>query len=244
MSSSPLSFSRRDLQAFREYLHIKPELGDIECTLIKKAQQYMKYIAWIPGLKMVALGNSTALGHAHAESDMDLFIVTDTQSLWFVRILVTGIFSILRIRKTGENHAGKMCLSFFATTEGMDFSSFALKNDIYLYFRCVYLRPLVNYENTFEHFLESQTWADFAEYAGEIRTNQSEYVVYEWRGKKENILSRLLNRLFKWLFLPRTMRSFEKLGKPEGVKIGKHILKFHDADRRKEIAEGVRKMGR
>jgi len=202
----------------------------------------MKYIAWIPGLKMIAIGNSTALGHATNESDIDLFIVTAPKSLWLVRILVTGIFAILGVRKTDKNHAGKMCLSFFVTLEGMNLSNFALPSDIYLYFWCIYLRPLVNYDDIYQDFLHSQTWADFSEYAEEIRTRTSEYIVYSEGGRKENIFSRWLDHLFKVLFLPRTLRSFEKLGKPEGVKIGEHILKFHDEDRRQEISKSFQKI--
>jgi len=241
MSSNRLSFSRNQLRTFQKYMHAKPELRKIELDLIKKAQKYMKYIAWIPGLKMVAIGNSVALWHATEESDMDLFIITDQNSLWLVRIFVTGIFQVLWVRKTTKNHAGRFCLSFFVTIQWMDFSHFALKNDIYLYFRCVYLRPIIDYENTYQEFLPSQSWADFGEYWQEISIHQKEYVVYEWNGKKENFFSRLLNRFFRWLFLSRTLRSFEKLGKPDGVKIGENILKFHDEDRRKEIADAWHK---
>gem|GEM_PF-2238523 len=176
------------------YVILSPLLFQMRFAKISRISphkaRYMKYIAWIPGLKMIAIGNSTALGHATNESDIDLFIVTAPKSLWLVRILVTGIFAILGVRKTDKNHAGKMCLSFFVTLEGMNLSNFALPSDIYLYFWCIYLRPLVNYDDIYQDFLHSQTWADFSEYAEEIRTRTSEYIVYSEGGRKENIFSR------------------------------------------------------
>lgn len=41
---------------------------------------------------MVAVVNSLSLYATHEDSDIDLFIVTRPHMLWFVRVLVTGIF--------------------------------------------------------------------------------------------------------------------------------------------------------
>jgi len=239
MGTSPLTFSQTQLEALQKYMHMTPELWTIEHALIKKAQKYMKYIAWIPGLKMVAIGNSVALGHATKESDIDLFIITTPNSMWLVRILVTGIFGIFCVRKTGKNHAGKMCLSFFVTTDGLDFSDFALENDIYLYFWCVYLCPLIDYDNTFSQFLHAQNWANFSEYTTQIHTNTTQRITHTGKAKKENFFFNTLNTLLKKIFLPRTQKSYEKLWKPYGIRIGKHILKFHNNDRRQEIQEHI-----
>jgi hypothetical protein len=61
----------------------------------------------------------------------------------------------------------------------MDFSNFAVENDIYLYFWIVYLKPILNYDNTYENFLRANnSWANFDEYLDIIETNKS-YTKYE-----------------------------------------------------------------
>jgi hypothetical protein len=50
------------------------------------------------------------------DSDIDLFVVTEKNRLWLVRILITIIFSVLMVRKTKTKHKKRFCLSFFVTT--------------------------------------------------------------------------------------------------------------------------------
>jgi len=55
----------------------------------------LEFIKWIPGLRMVGIGNSVSMNSASKNSDIDLFIVTDKNRMWLVRILVTLIFQVL-----------------------------------------------------------------------------------------------------------------------------------------------------
>jgi hypothetical protein len=56
-----------------------------------------------------------------SSSDIDLYIVTTPKRMWLVRIFVTFIFQILLVRKDDKHHAGRFCLSFFSTTDALDF---------------------------------------------------------------------------------------------------------------------------
>ncbi|MFZ2255768.1 MAG: hypothetical protein WAW59_02485 [Patescibacteria group bacterium] len=44
---------------------------------------------------MVAVVNSLSMFATHQDSDIDLFIITKPGTLWFVRLLVTLVFSLL-----------------------------------------------------------------------------------------------------------------------------------------------------
>jgi len=176
---------------------------------------------------MIGIGNSMAMNCAKKSSDIDLYIVTKNNSMWTVRILVTAIFQILWVRKTASKHAGRFCLSFFSTLDGMDFSSFKLEQDIYLYFWIVYFKPLYNRDNTYEKFIEiNSSWADFWKYL-DIPPPLTSFVR---RG-----LGAGLNNILRKIFLPKTLSSFEKLWKPFGVIISDSLLKFHDNDIRKQV---------
>jgi hypothetical protein len=61
----------------------------------------------------------------------------------------------------------------------MDFSSFKIDNDIYLYFWILYFKPILNNDNTYELFLEkNNSWADFSEYNKVIEDNKR-YIKYK-----------------------------------------------------------------
>ena len=80
---------------FLQHFSAKDQPDSYEQEIIQKTQKYMKYISWIPGLKMVALCNSTSYWATDKGSDIDLFIVTAPNRMWLVRILVTCIFQVL-----------------------------------------------------------------------------------------------------------------------------------------------------
>jgi len=44
-----------------------------------------------------------------------------------------------------------------------------------------------------------------------------------------------MNGILKKIFLPKTLKHYEKIGKPYGIIIHDHMLKFHNNDIRKKI---------
>ena len=229
---------------FKTYFWIKNSPSKIEEAFYKKTKKYIGYIKWIPWLKMIWVWNSISMNYSTKESDIDLFIITSPNRLWFVRIIITFIFSILWIRKTKNKHAWRFCLSFFATTNLLDFSDFAIKDDIYLYFRIIYFKPILDYDHTYDLFLEKNTlWADFSEYT-DIIENNKKYIKFSspsirLKGRIRDGLLNFLNTLFKKIFLPKTLKHFEKIWKPFWVIINDDLLKFHNNDIRKKIRDDL-----
>lgn len=237
------SFDTHMHHKFIKYFSIKQAPSRIEKELYTKTKRYLKYIQWIPWLKMIWIWNSLSMHSASEKSDIDLYIVTEKNRLWLVRILVSFIFQILAVRKTGKKHSGRFCLSFFSTLEWMDFSDFVLKNDVYLYFWIVYFKPILDFDQTYETFLQANTsWADFSEYTDYLENNKT-YITYQkntgWTMKISDILLSSINTVLKKIFLPKTLRTYNKLGKPFWVIISDKLLKFHNADIRKKLRETI-----
>lgn len=234
-------FGEKIFNNFKKYFKIKEEYSKEEKKYFDKAYKYIKYIKWIPWIKMIWIWNSLAMKSATESSDIDLYIVTDKNAMWFVRIFVTFIFQIFWVRKDEKNHAGRFCLSFFSTIDGMDFSSFKIDDDVYLYFWIVYFKPIADYSNTYEKFLEkNNSWANFDDYKKIIEENKK-FIKYKRKAWFNNFfLTWLFDKLFKKIFLKRTLNHFEKIWKPYGVIISDDLLKFHNWDVRKEISEKLR----
>jgi predicted nucleotidyltransferase len=197
-----------------------------------------------PQILLVALCNSRAMGEADVNSDIDLFIIAKKGNLWTVRFIVTTLTSMFGVRRrnthglqkwTPEYTArtkNKFCLSFFITEEVMNFASIRLEpNDPYLD-RWIYtLIPIVNKNHTYEHFMEAN-WVE--------PTNTFMHSSWQlfWH-KLGNIFwfFTLLENLTKKLWLPKTLKTYEKLGKPWWVVISDTMLKFHDQDVRREYSD-------
>jgi len=241
-------YTKIDKIKFDELLNNKLEESDIEKNFYKKTEKYIKFIKWIPWIKMIWVGNSISMNSSSKESDIDLLIVTDNNSMWLVRILVTFIFQILWVRKNDKYHAGRFCLSFFCTLDWLDFWKFSLEKDPYLYFWILYFKPILDYNNTYNLFLEKNySWACFWEYKEIIEENKK-YVKYRKNTveTRQCLVPTVLNKILKKIFLPKTIKSYNKIctlkevslgWKPYWIIINDNMLKFHNWDIRKEIAE-------
>ena len=231
-------FGEKIFNNFKKYFKIKEEYSKEEKKYFDKAYKYIKYIKWIPWIKMIWIWNSLAMKSATESSDIDLYIVTDKNAMWFVRIFVTFIFQIFWVRKDEKSRAGRFCLSFFSTIDWMDFWKFKIENDIYLYFRIVYFKPILDYNETYKKFLEiNSTWANFDDYKGIIEENKK-FIKYKKNKKWSNIFFVwFFDKILKKIFLPKTLNHFERIWKPYGVIINDDLLKFHNWDIRQEISK-------
>ncbi len=225
-------FNKSYHNKFIKYFWIKKEDSKIELDFYKKTEKYLKFIKWIPWLKMVWIWNSISMNCSTKDSDIDLLIVSSPNSMWLNRILITFIFQILGVRKNQRNHAWRFCLSFFTTTNWLDFSSWKIENDIYLYFWIIYFKPILSFNNTYELFIKkNNNWADFKEYWNILKNNKK-YIKYSW---KNNYECKIINNLLKKIFLQKTLKHYNALWKPYWVIINDDLLKFHNWDIRQKI---------
>lgn len=201
----------------------------------------LRLLELFPQILLIALCNSRAMGEADENSDIDLFIIAKKGNLWTVRFIVTILTSILGVRRRNTHGLQKwtpeyikrtkdrFCLSFFITEEAMNFQNIRLQpNDPYLD-RWIYtLIPLINKNATYEHFMEAnwveptQTWV-----------NPSWKLFLIRLGNIFGFFS-LFESVVKKVWLPKTLKTYETLGKPWWVVISDSMLKFHDQDVRKE----------
>ncbi len=245
-------FDRKTHKQFIKYFNIKENPTQIELDFLEKTKKYIRFVKWIPGLRMVWIWNSISMNCSSRNSDIDLFIVTTQNSMWFNRIIITIIFQILWVRKNSKNHAWRFCLSFFSTLDWLDFSSWKIENDIYLYFWIVYFKPILDFNNTYSLFInKNKSWADFSEYNNIIEINKT-YIKIQNKNKcssfllskrKDSGLSyeiiKFLNNILKKLFLPKTLKSYIKINKPYWIIINDNLLKFHNNDIRKNTAKKI-----
>ncbi len=237
-------YSWEDKQKFDTLFKNKDTRWEVEKKYIEKTIKYIRYIKWIPWLRMIGVWNSIAMNSATLDSDIDLLIVVDEKRMWFTRILCTFIFQILNVRKTDKHHAWRFCLSFFCTFNWLDFSKFSLIKDPYLYFWMLSFVPILDVNNCYSQFIEKNTsWADFSNYKN-ILVNHKKNITYNISRNKctnDTIIKvyNCIDTLCKKVFLPKTLKHYENIWKPYWIIISDDILKFHNEDIRKDIAEKI-----
>lgn len=238
---SRFSPTQKEFSRAVDFLEIWEQPWVIEQNFYKKTYKYLKFISWIPGIKMIGIWNTIAMNSAKKSSDIDLYIVTSPGKMWTVRILITFIFQLLWVRKNDKHHAGRFCLSFFSTTDALDFWKFALENDIYLYFWILYFKPVLDINNTYEKFISANnSWADFS-WREKIIAENKKYIKISKNISEKNIskIWIFIENILKKIFLPKTLKHYEKIWKPYGIIISDDILKFHNGDIRKKVRNKI-----
>lgn len=226
-------------ESFDTLLWVKLETNDHEKWLFKRAEKYIKKLAKIPGIEMIAIVNSLSMYATHKDSDIDLFIVTKPNMIWFVRFFSTLILWRHGVWRKNEDIAGNFCLSFFITTESMDFREIAIQDDIYLYYWTYYMKPIISNNDTYEEFLKKNTWVQIDE------TQKSEnikYMIQKWENHYiMPWLYRRMNRFFKHFLHMKSMQTYLSIWSPKGVIISDTMLKFHNKDKREVIRDNILK---
>lgn len=197
----------------------------------RKAQLFLPFLRFLPGVRAVAVVNTVAFDTATAASDIDLLVVAQKGRIWTARVFTTIFLQILGLRRHGKKIAGRFCLSFFVDEDNLDFSRFKLPFDPFLAFWCASLRPLFG-RTVFAEFARlNATWVK-KEVAVSLRF-ATEKIAPDGRFGAPAFLENFLRQLF----LKRTQKKAAQLKNPAGTIVAAGILKFHDHDRRAEIAQ-------
>lgn len=84
-----LNFTKTEESAFKSYMGIREKPSKDETRLWGKVSSYNTLFSYIPGISCICVCNSLAMNAAHANSDIDLFIITKKNRLWTARIFMT-----------------------------------------------------------------------------------------------------------------------------------------------------------
>ena len=82
--------------------------------------------------------------------------------MWLVRFLITLQFFSLGVWRHGRDIRGNFCLSFFMEESELNIEKIAIDTDIYLYYWVYYMKPILSRNNTYNKFLEENTWVSLS----------------------------------------------------------------------------------
>lgn len=220
--------------------------------LWRRATTTARYLELVPFVKMIAVVNTLAIENARPDSDIDLLIITGARHIWIARMIVTAIVSLLGYRRHGTKIAGRVCLSFYVTTDALDFSQLAsAAPDTHFAFWTAQAVPLLD-DGTYEQYRQANDWVTkllpnawswewkhrlLAPNAG-LRSIKQFYEIFFASPAGSWIEVWARNRQLKKM--EKNVTSKASLGMTEVV-ISEDVLKFHELDRRREYNERLRR---
>ncbi|HEX8974834.1 MAG TPA: hypothetical protein VF817_05145 [Patescibacteria group bacterium] len=138
---------RKDLVAKRI------ESGKISAVKIKQLRRIVKWIIYVPFVRMVGVTGRLAMKNAQQGSDWDLLVVIKDGHIWTGRTLVTAAAHILGKRRHGKKVADRVCLNFFVTDESLE----VITKDLFSASEYMFLLPLWGWE-TYQRFQVNNAW--------------------------------------------------------------------------------------
>lgn len=213
--------------------------------LWKRVERFRLLFETIPYIKLVAICNNLALSNTKPGSDIDLFIVTKPGRLFITRLILTCWLHLFGVRRHGEKISERFCLSFFATEEALNFEYLRRGPvDIYLAYWLQTIKPICGERETYHALLhENEAWLNkiFAHpvHPNIHRFKESSLWTKSLKRLQEKILDtkwgeKLESKLEHWQIkrAEKKKAQIEQANPNHGIIINKHMLKFHNIDRR------------
>ena len=201
----------------------------------RRAHHFVRFAAWLPWVRMVAICNSLARSFTNDQSDIDLFIVTQRGRIWSTRLILTGILAILRLRP-GEAKRDPICLSFFAAEDTLDLASMKIgAEDPYLTMWLESLTPILDRDDILTKLHATNRWIRPSLPRSQPIERTSAYRIASHASLPDiPFLEGFAERLQRARF-PAKLRSMMNMD--TRVIVTDSVLKFHDNDRRQAILE-------
>jgi predicted nucleotidyltransferase len=196
----------------------------------RRLRRVMGFTRLIPFVRGVALLGSQAMGQQKSDSDIDLFIITDTKHIGIARTLLTIYFQILGVRRHGNKIANRICLNHYLAGPR------TLISDRNLYTAYEYLkhRPLV-YGHTFQKFLANNEWV----YLFFPNAKQTYPLSMP---RSQSGVQKFLEKLFKnslgdWLELKLLTLQLQRIQSGQFTISNQFELSFHPLNRKSSLFE-------
>lgn len=210
----------------------------------KIALRAATWLRWLAFVKMIAVCNNVGYNNASKDSDIDFFIIAQKKHLWWTRLTVTLVTTLLGIRRKGDKVVDRICLSFYIGSDHLNLKDISLPQaDPYLIYWFATLAPIYD-SGAYENFMQNNFWLEqylpnlyLTKLNNRRQVKNNSYVTF-FKSLDKLVLNSFIG---KWLeSLARAIQSV-KIKKYFGNSLNKEdtdviisgsILKLHKTDRR------------
>lgn len=228
-----------------DLINIRRERYNFANYKIKLARRAAKLFKWLPSVKLVAVANLIGHHNLRNESDVDIFIVSSPNRLWLTRLFCTGLMKITKQRPTKECKRNKMCLSFYAASDGLAMEDLRFKpSDPYFDHWFLGLYPVYDNDKYLSYLRFKNPWLKNTfpnsillkdNFSGNIFSNNLLDRILYYGANWLNVVSKKI----QLIILPKILK--ELANKNTGVVLNDQILRFYLTDKRQDFLDKYNK---
>lgn len=222
-----------------ELIDIRRERYNYANYKIKLARRASRLFKLLPSVKLVAVSNLIGHHNLRNESDIDIFIVSSPHRLWLTRLFCTGLMKMMRKRPTKECKRNKICLSFYASVDGLAMELLRFKpDDPYFDHWFLGLYPVYDADKYLAYLRFKNLWLkdsfpNSMLLKEKFPDNYFRRSLMEWISFGLGDFLNFLAKKIQLFIMPDTLRDLAN--KESGVVVSDSVLRFYLNDRRAEF---------
>ncbi|MBX4187670.1 MAG: hypothetical protein KW793_00855 [Candidatus Doudnabacteria bacterium] len=245
LAHSKIVVHKSGLYALEDWEESKYLAGQMEIDKrMSKIKKYFWVLSAIPFVEHISVINSVAMGNADSESDIDFFVITKANRLYFVRSVVITVFKLLGVYKNRKITNERFCFGFYITSDRLSIRELLLpQEDPYLTFWLGTILPITG-ERIYEKFIKENRWV--FSWLPNFRTSLRMDVIKELKASR--FLKRVLGILgyfpalifepvLRYVHIRHTFNLPENHWRTSSTIANKQMLKLHALDPRKDLRQ-------
>lgn len=195
----------------------------------RKAKKFLYFLRFIPYLRAVAISGSLSFLNSKLTSDIDLFVITQKNRVWLVRMLVSLYFHILGERRHGSHIQNRFCLNHYISED------FTITRDKNLFTATAYVNVLpVLGEKYLVNFWRKNQWLE--DFLHQPDFQEKDFFFKHHFSPLQKVLEVLLDltlaTFLNWLF---GLYQKRRIRIQEDVTVSDEELSFHFSVRGQKI---------
>ena len=141
------------LKGRRELVEARIKNQKISAIKLKRLIGVVRWLRYVPFVRMIGVTGGLAMKNAHAKSDWDLLVVTAGERIWTGRTLVTAFAQLIGKRRYGKKIVNRLCLNYFLTEDSLE----VMTKDLFSANEYMFMTPLFGGQ-VFQRFQIKNQW--------------------------------------------------------------------------------------
>ena len=183
-----------------------------------KAVFWARVLGHLPGVRSIFLSGSLAQGRGREDSDIDFFIVADTNRIWTARFFVFMVLKFSGQLAKPTRHAGKICPNHFVTVDALEIK----EKDNYAAHMFSRNKPLWDPYGVFPHFAHANAWVTQFGHRFEVLKTPLRPITYNLKNNPD-----IFERLIGYLQIRKVERNLEYQYAGSKIVLLDNELRFH-----------------
>lgn len=203
---------------------------------LAKAFKLIHKLSFIPTVKFIGISGSLAMGNSKRDDDIDLFVITSSNLIWFTRLISVLILICFGVYRNSKDRmvSNKICLNYLISENALGFNKSS--HNLYLAHEIGQMFPVLNVDNTYEKFINQNKWIyTFLPNIShrinnyKIRYKKTRGVLWEKANQILLIIKiETLARFIQWQYMKRKITK---------ETVSNNVLAFHPVDYKIKILE-------